>query len=201
MGIGRKNLNTSAAISSMFVVSNLNLNLNVCVFGGWGWSGRTIYTLGSIWRFISYLFCSFLLFKMFKSLSYFRLATLPPEIGCLSNLITLSLSENVITWLPEQLANLQNLRVLDCRHNRLTEIPAVVYKLVSLTTLYMRFNRIREVEPALGNLVNLTNLSIRENNISHLPGKIVILSYFIKLNWKLNLIIVKTFQNIILTRI
>ena len=119
-----------------------------------------------------------LIISIFLLLSYFRLATLPPEIGCLSNLITLSLSENVITWLPEQLANLQNLRVLDCRHNRLTEIPAVVYKLVSLTTLYMRFNRIREVEPALGNLVNLTNLSIRENNISHLPGRIVFRCYF-----------------------
>ncbi len=45
-----------------------------------------------------------------------RLATLPPEVGCLTSLVTLSLSENVITSLPDQLANLQNLRVLDCRN-------------------------------------------------------------------------------------
>ena len=107
----------------------------------------------------------------FKLDIHFRLATLPSEIGFLTNLKTLSLSENVITSLPEQLANLQVLRVLDCRHNRLTEIPAVVYQLTSLTTLYLRFNRIRVVDPELGNLVNLTNLSIRENNISMLPGK------------------------------
>ena len=106
----------------------------------------------------------------------------------MTNLKTLSLSENVITSLPEQLANLQNLRVLDCRHNRLTEIPAVVYKLVSLTTLYMRFNRIREVDPELGNLVNLTNLSIRENNISQLPGRIqarLRSCLFISFSWNL----------------
>ena len=41
---------------------------------------------------------------------FFRLATLPSEIGCLISLKTLSLSENVITSLPEQLANLQNLK-------------------------------------------------------------------------------------------
>ena len=85
-----------------------------------------------------------------------RLATLPPEIGSLVNLSTLSLSEvtiryqiwpdvfqysdvqNVVTSLPEQLSGLQNLRVLDCRHNRLIDIPAVVYTLTSLTTLYLR---------------------------------------------------------------
>ena len=47
-------------------------------------------------------------------------------MGCLVNLVTLSLSENVITSLPAELDQLQHLRVLDCRHNRLTEIPPVV---------------------------------------------------------------------------
>ena len=37
----------------------------------------------------------------------YRLANLPPEIGSLVSLSTLSLSENVITSLPDQLANLQ----------------------------------------------------------------------------------------------
>ena len=78
--------------------------------------------------------------------------------GCLVNLSTLSLSENVITSLPDQLANLQNLLVLDCRRNRLIDILAVVYSLTSLTTLYRRFNRIQELEAELGNLTNLTNL-------------------------------------------
>jgi Leucine-rich repeat (LRR) protein len=51
-----------------------------------------------------------------KLIFCYRLATLPPEVGCLTNLVTLSLSENVITSLPDQLASLQNLRVLDCRN-------------------------------------------------------------------------------------
>merc|ERR1719270_344683 len=101
-----------------------------------------------------------------------RLATLPPEIGCLVNLSTLSLSENVITSLPDQLANLQNLRVLDCRHNRLMDIPAVVYSLTSLTTLYLRFNRIREVEAELGNLKHLAICDCSYNQLEHLPSEI-----------------------------
>ena len=47
-------------------------------------------------------------------------------MGCLVNLVTLSLSENVITSLPAELDQLHHLRVLDCRHNRLSEIPPVV---------------------------------------------------------------------------
>jgi Leucine-rich repeat (LRR) protein len=57
---------------------------------------------------------------MKMTLLLFRLATLPPEVGCLTNLVTLSLSENVITSLPDQLASLQNLRVLDCRNGLFT---------------------------------------------------------------------------------
>lgn len=64
------------------------------------------------------------------------------QVGCLVNLSTLGLSENVITSLPEQLAKLQHLRVLDCRLNHLTDIPSVVYSLTSLTTLYLRYGPI-----------------------------------------------------------
>ena len=46
------------------------------------------------------------------------MAGLPAEMGCLVNLVTLSLSENVITSLPAELDQLHHLRVLDCRHNR-----------------------------------------------------------------------------------
>ena len=79
-------------------------------------------------------------------------------LGCLTNLTTLALSENVITSLPDSMSNLQNLHVLDLRHNRLTEIPAGVYKMFNVTTLYLRFNRIREVGEEIGNLTKLTNL-------------------------------------------
>ncbi len=67
-----------------------------------------------------FLFVLELIFCYMKmTLLLFRLATLPPEVGCLTNLVTLSLSENVITSLPDQLASLQNLRVLDCRKQTL----------------------------------------------------------------------------------
>ncbi len=48
--------------------------------------------------------------------------SLPPEIGHLTNLQTLALSENSLQSLPDKLANLRQLKVLDLRHNRLSEV-------------------------------------------------------------------------------
>lgn len=101
-----------------------------------------------------------------------RLQSLPAELGCLSGLVTLALSENSLTGLPDSLAALGRLRMLDLRHNKLREIPAVVYRLPSLTTLYLRFNRITAVEPDIRRLSRLTMLSIRENKIKQLPPEI-----------------------------
>jgi len=50
-----------------------------------------------------------------------KLGTLPSEIGYLTNLLKLGLSENSLTNLPDSLENLKQIRVLDLRHNRLNE--------------------------------------------------------------------------------
>ena len=51
-----------------------------------------------------------------------KLVSLPVEIGYLTNLETLGLSENSIQSLPESLGSLTKLRVLDLRHNKLNEV-------------------------------------------------------------------------------
>lgn len=101
-----------------------------------------------------------------------KLPSLPAEVGCLVNLVTLALSENSLTSLPDSLDNLKKLRMLDLRHNKLREIPPVVYRLSSLTTLFLRFNRLTTVEKDIQTLTKLTMLSIRENKIKQLPAEI-----------------------------
>ena len=51
-----------------------------------------------------------------------KLVSLPPEIGLLTNLETLALSENSLTSLPDTIANIKNLKILDLRHNKLNEV-------------------------------------------------------------------------------
>ena len=51
-----------------------------------------------------------------------KLVSLPRELGCLSNLEKLSLSENALYGLPDSLASLVKLEVLDLRHNKLNEV-------------------------------------------------------------------------------
>jgi len=51
-----------------------------------------------------------------------KLTSLPTEIGHLTNLETLGLSENSIQSLPDSLGSLTKLRVLDLRHNKLNEV-------------------------------------------------------------------------------
>ena len=59
-----------------------------------------------------------------------RLATLPPEVGCLVNLSTLGLSENVITSLPDQLANLQ------VNHDSLSLIIIVIIMIIIIVIMF-----------------------------------------------------------------
>ena len=51
-----------------------------------------------------------------------KLVSLPAEIGYLTNLEVLGLSENSIQNLPDSLDSLTKLRVLDLRHNKLSEV-------------------------------------------------------------------------------
>jgi internalin A len=56
-------------------------------------------------------------------LSSLNLTTIPPELGALSNLTTLFLSDNQITELPPELGALSNLTTLYLHGNELLGIP------------------------------------------------------------------------------
>ncbi|KAJ8299232.1 hypothetical protein KUTeg_023292 [Tegillarca granosa] len=110
-----------------------------------------------------------------------RLGTLPPEIGCLTNLLKLGLSENSLTTLPESLQNLKHLKVLDLRHNRLNErLPTSIGNLKKLRVLDLEENKLEQLPQEIGQLRELTRLVVQSNQLVNLPSAI---GYLTKLEY------------------
>ena len=74
-----------------------------------------------------------------------KFGSIPPEIGCLTNLTELQLQQNQLTG----------------------EIPPEIGNLTNLTYLYLGFNQLTgEIPPEIGNLTNLTYLSLMNNQLT-----------------------------------
>jgi pimeloyl-ACP methyl ester carboxylesterase len=90
--------------------------------------------------------------------------SIPPEIGCLTNLEFLSLF-NFTGEIPPEIGNLTNLEVLGLHSNQLTGgIPPEIGNLTSLTQLSLQYNQLSgEIPSWIGNLTNLTYLDLSYN--------------------------------------
>jgi internalin A len=64
----------------------------------------------------------------------------PQELGQLSNLTELYLSQNQLATVPQELGQLSNLEVLSLPHNQLTTVPKELRHLSNLTRLYLHDN-------------------------------------------------------------
>ena len=94
---------------------------------------------------------------------------LPPALGNLTHLTSLSLSDNDLSGsIPPELGNLTNLTHLYLGENSLSgSIPPELGNLTNLTHLYLGENSLSgSIPPELGNLTNLTHLYLSENNLS-----------------------------------
>ena len=94
---------------------------------------------------------------------------IPAELGSLTNLKVLFLSQNQLTGtIPPELAGLSNLEALDLYGNQLTgPIPPDLGNLSELVGLNLSSNQLSgEIPASLGNLDNLRRLSLAQNRLS-----------------------------------
>ncbi len=94
---------------------------------------------------------------------------IPPELGLLSNLEGLYLSENQLSGeIPPELGNLSNLTILRLHNNRLSgAIPLEFGQLSNLEVLNLRNNQLSEGIPSeFGQLLNLVELYLSNNQLT-----------------------------------
>jgi internalin A len=99
-----------------------------------------------------------------------RITYLTDSIGNLADLTSLYLSGNQITQLPGGFSKLTDLSELSLSHNRLTELPDSIGNLTHLTSLDLSGNQLTELPDSIGNLTHLTSLDLSGNQLTRLPG-------------------------------
>ena len=67
------------------------------------------------------------------------ITSLPPEIGCLSNLQELYLDKNNISILPTEIGQLSSLKLLEIHTNKIELLPIEISYLVNLETLILAY--------------------------------------------------------------
>jgi len=102
------------------------------------------------------------------------LLSLPKEIGDLVSLKKLDLASSVIKSLPPSIGRLHNLKTLTLRHvKNLTSLPEEIGDLVSLNKLDLDYSGITSLPPSIGRLHNLEELSLRYvKDLTSLPEEI-----------------------------
>lgn len=120
------------------------------------------------------------------NLSGLGISVLPLEIGKLSQLERLILSENKLSELPAELGRLKSLRACDLRHNQFTIFPAEVFQLHDLEVLLLSYNQIENVPGEIGGLSNLRQLGLRNNGIKSLPPEMGMLNELVEFGIEAN---------------
>ena len=100
--------------------------------------------------------------------------SIPPEIGCLTNLTGLDLGVNQLTGeIPLEIGNLTNLTWLSLSNNQITgSIPPEIGNLTNLLSLYLAFNQLSgDIPPEVCDLIESNNLNmgyiLYENNLTN----------------------------------
>ncbi|MCL4832152.1 MAG: hypothetical protein KJZ86_06910 [Caldilineaceae bacterium] len=97
---------------------------------------------------------------------------LPPEIGNLTALTSLTLSNNQLTSLPSQIGNLIALSWLNLGRNQLTSLPSEIGNLTSLTGLGLADNQLTTLPSTIGGLSKVQWFNLSNNLLTSLPTQI-----------------------------
>ncbi|MFA6159337.1 MAG: leucine-rich repeat domain-containing protein [Candidatus Paceibacterota bacterium] len=104
------------------------------------------------------------------------LTSIPPEIGQLTSLRELGLSDNQLTSLPPEIGLLSSLQWLNLDANWLASLPPEIGLLSSLKWLYLIRNSLTSLPPEIGLLSSLQGLYLIRNSLTSLPPEIGLLS-------------------------
>ncbi|MGE0669605.1 MAG: leucine-rich repeat domain-containing protein [Parachlamydiales bacterium] len=105
-------------------------------------------------------------------LSRSKLASLPPEIGMLRELVILDLDHNKLTRLPHEIGELKKLVRLILSNNQINQLPEEIGKLGHLSELYLDSNKLEKVPLGVLALDHLEILNLCSNQINELPETI-----------------------------
>ncbi|KAG0169854.1 hypothetical protein DFQ28_011339 [Apophysomyces sp. BC1034] len=107
------------------------------------------------------------------NLSFRYLGSLSPNVGLLTMIRKLDLSNNCLTRLPDAIGYLHHLEVLCLTHNAVTEIPDTLSYLPHLLELDLSHNHLGCVPPCIGYLKKLQTLQLCRNRLVNLPVEVV----------------------------
>ncbi len=98
------------------------------------------------------------------------LTALPDSIGSLALLENLTVAANKLAQLPSSIGGLANLRLLRAQQNELTALPAQLGQLALLNRLNVGYNALAELPAELGDCAKLEYLLASGNMLTALPG-------------------------------
>jgi Leucine-rich repeat (LRR) protein len=90
-----------------------------------------------------------------------KLVELPPDIGLLKCLRSISLDDNLLVALPESFTELKTLTFLSMQQNTFPRLPPDLGELTLLRHLNVRANLLSELCPSFSMLTGLTYLDLR----------------------------------------
>ena len=103
------------------------------------------------------------------NISDLELKEIPKEIGLLKDLKELNLSSNDLFEIPKEIGLLKDLKELNLSSNDLFEIPKEIGNLTKLEILNLSYNRLHLIPKEIGLLINLKEIGLSNNNLSILP--------------------------------
>lgn len=118
-----------------------------------------------------------------------NLSRLPAEVGQLTSLRILIVSDNLITTLPSEIGQLTSLEELDLLRNDIASLPESIGNLSNLVSLNATSNSLTSIPEEIGQLSNLTTLNLGGNQISSLPSVLFQMTGLLTLSLNMNQLI------------
>ena len=94
-------------------------------------------------------------------------ASLPPQIGSLQRLETLTIDHNRITSLPPTVEGLKSLRHISLAYNELKSFPVQLCAIRTLDVIDLSHNKLTDVPDAVRDL-NAIELNVNQNQVKEI---------------------------------